>query len=208
MNERNFLIIANGTVNQHIVDKTASYRFDAIVAADGGAEKAVKYGLIPDVIIGDLDSLSTKFIKKHPNIKIIEKPSQELNDLEKSLLYCKEQGALRIIALGITGGRIDHTLNNFSVLAKYCAAFNIKIFNENATIKLVQKELLTFCQPGQTISLIPLGCVKGIKTQGLKYPLNNETLQLGVREGASNTATQKDVHISVENGTLLVFFFD
>jgi thiamine pyrophosphokinase len=205
MIKKTFLVIANGKINKRAIAKIQQYRFDSIVAADGGADRAIKLCLLPNVIIGDLDSLTENFAKTHPNTTIIKKTSQDLNDLEKVLIYCKDQGAQRIIAIGITGGRTDHILNNFSVLAKYCSHFDISIIEKKSTIKLVQKELLLQCERGQTISLIPLGKVEGIETKGLKYPLNNETLQLCVREGASNEATEDQVRIRVRKGTLLVF---
>jgi thiamine pyrophosphokinase len=58
---------------------------------------------------------------------------------------------------------------------------------------------------GQIVSLIPLGKVEGITTKGLKFPLNDETLEIGFREGASNAILQKQFSIEIKNGILLVF---
>lgn len=206
--KKEFLLIANGEVNKRIIEKTKEHTFYKIIAADGGAVKALEFGLLPNVVIGDLDSLPYNFSEQNPQIEIIKKPSQELNDLEKALVYCWENGATRVVAVGITEGRVDHTFNNFSVLAKFQQKFDLLIFNNHATIYLVQSSIAFAAKPGQTISLIPLGKVKGVTTHGLKYILNKESLELGVREGASNEAIAENVIISIEQGTLLVFIND
>ena len=205
---KTFLLIANGEVSKRIIQKTAEFAFDKIIAADGGAVKAQKFGLLPDVVIGDLDSLPPNFAEQNTNVEIIQRPSQELNDLEKALIYCEENGAKQVVAVGITEGRVDHTFNNFSVLAKYFQKFDLFVFNDHAAIRLVQTEFSFAAKPGQIVSLIPMGKVKGIITKGLQYPLNNESLELGIREGASNKAIAETVEISVQSGTLLLFIND
>jgi len=202
------LIIANGDVEPQMIDRIDLTAVDRIVAADGGAVRALACGLTPDVVIGDFDSLPPDFSAHHEEIQFMPRPSQELNDLEKALIFCREQGVEKVALVGITGDRVDHTMNNFSVLAKFVDEFEFEIYSPQGRIFLVRKELRFAAQKGQTVSLIPLGRVKGVKTAGLQYPLHNEALALGEREGASNSAVDGPFSVSVESGTLLVFVND
>jgi thiamine pyrophosphokinase len=206
--KKTFLLIANGKVNKRIIDKAEEFSFDRIIAVDGGAVKAQMFGLSPNVVIGDLDSLPQKFAEQNTNVEIIAKPSQEINDLEKALVYCEKNGAEQIVAIGITGERVDHTFNNFSVLAKFQQKLKITVFNEHSTIRLINSDYSFTTKPGQTISLIPLGKVDGIITEGLRFALTNESLELGVREGVSNEAIAETVKISLQHGTLVLFLND
>lgn len=205
MQEKTFLLIANGDLDCHLIRSFDRARVDAVVAADGGALRLMGCGIIPDVVIGDLDSIPPALRQKLPATQFILQPSQETNDLEKALLYCREQGAGRLIISGITGFRTDHTLSNFSVLARYRNEFAMEIHDRYSQIFITSDEFQYQGIPGQIISLIPLGMVKGITTAGLKYPLKNEPLEFGKREGLSNVLVQNPVKISVESGLLLIF---
>lgn len=202
------LIVANGDVDQALLDKVDLTAVDCVIAADGGAVKALACGIVPDVVIGDFDSLPEGFQEQHKEIRFIHRPSQELNDLEKALIFCGEEKAKRIVLVGITSGRVDHTMNNFSVLAKYADKFQFEIYCPQGQIFLVRTKLQVNARKGQTVSLIPLGRVDGVKTTGLLYPLHNEALALGEREGASNRALDGPFQVSISSGTLLVFVND
>ena len=202
------LIIANGNVNQSLFDKVGMPSIDKIIAADGGAAKALACGLMPDVVIGDFDSLPRGFQEQHKNMQFIHRPSQEINDLEKALQYCETAGCVKITIIGVTGDRVDHTINNFSVLAKYDQRFQFKIFCPHARIYMVRQELSVHARKGQVISLIPLGRVEGVATEGLEFPLNDKVLALGEREGAGNRTISGPFRIAVKSGLLLVFVND
>jgi len=205
MQEKTFLLIANGDLDCDLIRSFDRVRVDAVIAADGGALHLLGCGIVPDVVIGDLDSIPPALREKLPETEFILRPSQELNDLEKALIYCREQGAGRLIILGTTGYRTDHSINNFSVLARYRNQFRMEIYDHYAQIFIVSDEFEYRGSPGQIISLIPVGKVEGITTYGLKYPLKNETLEFGIREGLSNVIVQNPVRISVQSGLLLVF---
>lgn len=208
MAKRHFLLVANGDLGVNTVGKIKKNSFDKIVAADGGTSKAVQAGIVPEVVIGDLDSCPDEFFTGLPNTAKILKPSQEINDLEKALSYCINKGADSVTAVGITGGQIDHELNNFSVLAKYCDKISLTVVNDHSTILIIRNQLEIKTKPGQIISLIPWGKAEGITTRGLRYPLNNESLQLGVREGARNEATEQTVEVRLRRGTILLIIPD
>ncbi len=205
MEQNTFLLVANGELDCRTLERISSRTFHKIVAADGGALRALAYGMIPDVIIGDLDSVQRLDRTRLPQTEFIHQPSQELNDLEKALHYCREQGATHLVLLGLTGRRLDHTLNNLSVLSRYDRFFSLEIYDRYGQIFLVRAHFRYQGTPGQTISLIPLNTVAGVTTRGLKYPLQDEPLIFGQREGLSNEVVENPVEVTVRQGLLLVF---
>ena len=203
--KKTFLLIANGEVDCRQFVEIDLDSVDTIVAADGGLLKALDYGIVPNVIIGDMDSIKPEQRREFPKSRFIYQPSQELNDLEKALIFCREQKAQRLIVVGVSGERLDHSFNNLSVLARYDKIFDIEIYDRYSRIFLVRSQFEYSGKTGQVISLIPMGKVEGITTAGLKYSLKNETLKFGAREGLSNVIIKNPVSIKIRSGLLLVF---
>lgn len=176
---------------------------DLFIAADGGAYHAKRLNLVPDVIIGDLDSYQETG-NEHPNV--IHDPDQETNDLEKALSYALNNGASEAVVFGATGKRLDHTLKNLSVLLQFDSLFQSIRFKDNfSSIRLIHSPFSESFEIGTSISLFPLsGIVTRLKTRGLKYPLNEEHLENGIRDGTSNVTTEPKVEIEFEEGDLLL----
>ena len=162
--------------------------------------------IIPDYIIGDLDSISLPALKYFSNkrVKIKKIIDQNKNDLEKCMLYAFRKGCKKLYIIGLTGKRLDHTINNLSILKKYSDKTDIKCYDDEFEYFIINKKTEFEYKSGEVVSLISLPKATGIKTKGLKYPLKNETLEFGVREGALNIAISKVVRIDINNGCLLV----
>ncbi len=205
---KNALLFANGAVTEKEVRRIRNAQFDLIIAADGGVRHAVTFGYIPDVVIGDLDSVSPEMRKELPKTRFIHRPSQEINDFNKALIYCEAQGVTHLTLLGICGKRLDHTLNNFSVLARFDQQFQLTIYDEFSQIFIVRDEWQYSGKPGQAVSLIPLGEVSGVKTEGLKWALSDEMLNFGEREGCSNQMMNKLTSVRIRSGILLIIVPD
>lgn len=177
-----------------------------IIACDGASDYLLRDIIVPDVIIGDLDSISSKakkfFLRK--KVKLIYRPDQNLNDLEKALKYADSKKYNLINITGLTGKRFDHTLNNLSVVLKYYKKMNIVIHENGFTGSIINKSRKINCKEGNIISLIPLPKATGITTNGLKYPIKNETFEFGVRAGALNEALSSNISINFRKGVLLV----
>lgn len=176
-----------------------------IICADGGANKVRAYGIIPDCIIGDLDSITQKTRHYFSSVPVIHNPDQNSTDLEKVLEYLLANHFISAMIVGATGDRPDHTMANFSILLKYHKKLSLQFFDERCTIEIVQKKIRFTAMIGQQISLIPMEKCFGITTKGLKYLLKNESLEFGVREGSSNEAVSTTIDISLKNGSLLLF---
>jgi len=180
---------------------------ELFIAADGGGNVARQLGLTPDIVIGDLDSY-----KQEPgdDIQVIKDDDQETNDLEKVLKYLVEQDCGEVVILGATGYRLDHTLKNLSVLKQFNARFDhIEIREKGGRTFLLPKECELEVAPNTPVSLFPLsGRVEGITTKGLEYPLKDDYLENGIRDGSSNIATENAVSITYKKGDLLIYIAD
>ncbi|HPI21159.1 MAG TPA: thiamine diphosphokinase [Candidatus Kapabacteria bacterium] len=177
-----------------------------ILAADGAAIKLYKKGIIADFVIGDLDSFKqSKVFESYTNDKVIYDESQETNDFQKVLDFAIKQDFHNILVVGFHGGELEHTLNNCSILFKYKNLLNLCVYDKSRYAIPVDESVELKCKTGETISLIPLTKTI-IQTQNLKWELNNEILELGVREGARNIATKDIIFLNIKKGSLLLFF--
>lgn len=211
MQDKTALIIVNGELPNKNLLKQLMAKSQVSICTDGAANPLKELDLIPNIIIGDLDSLTEEvheFFAEHS--KIIDRPSQYATDFEKAFDYAEEQGFEKVFLTGLKGGRFDHAFSNLSVLKKYTHKFEIHIFDEDGRGILLdarrQKEVSLNVAKNTTISLLPLPEAQGITTSGLLYPLNNEALIFGEREGQSNMSSQEEVRVKIESGVLLIFY--
>ena len=174
------------------------------IAADGGGNVARRMNLEPDIVIGDMDSYVPADEEK---TKIIHDTDQETNDLEKSLNHALKLKSTDVVVFGAVGRRLDHTLKNLSVLCRFKASFSSLVFKDkHGEMFLLPRKFIRTYPAGTTLSLFPVsGIVEGITTKGLAYPLVNETLENGVRDGTSNKSVRPEIEITHKKGDLLLF---
>ncbi|RMG60928.1 MAG: thiamine diphosphokinase [Calditrichaeota bacterium] len=202
---RRALLVVNGELTNEQLNRVGAEQFETIICTDGAAHHLLGLGLEPQVVVGDLDSLAAAGGELPGSVRRLHRPSQELNDLEKALLYCREEGFRQVVVVGVGGGRLDHALNNLSVLSRYDGTFDLQIHDAYGRIFFVRRRWRARVEPGQLISLIPIGRAEGVTTRGLRYPLKNEPLEFGRREGLSNVAEQADVEVTLTRGLLVLF---
>lgn len=198
------LILCNGEPPTERLFLEYRANADYFLAADGGGNIALQFDTEPDAVVGDLDSFEGS--DKH-SFEIIFRPDQESNDLEKALDLAKKEQGTHIHILGATGLRLDQTLKNLSVLKQYDNQFEeLRIVDNYGDIRLLDSPFEEEITIGTQVSLFPLsGKVSGITTIGLKYPLKNEDLENGVRDGSSNEVVESPVTITHKQGDLLLF---
>ncbi len=199
------LIICNGPLPGKLKLQKLAAQANKIICADGGANRALRRGLQPDVIIGDLDSVTPETRLAFDQVRWIHKVDQESTDLEKVLDWALSQGISSATVVGATGRRSDHTLANFSILAKYSGRMRLEFIDSHCRMRILEENTILDLKIGTTLSLLPLGRCEGITTEGLAYPLRDEALELGVREGLSNQVVFTPVRISLRRGKLLLF---
>jgi thiamine pyrophosphokinase len=199
------LILANGKPPSKRLFTKYQAATDCFICADGGANTAVRFGSIPHLIIGDFDSVRKETLRVFNKVKQQKLKDQNSTDLEKGLTAAIRKKCTEIIVLGATGGRLDHAVGNLSSLAKFSKKTSIKFVDDSGEFIPIHHILEIILPVGTSISLMPLSRCTGIITSGLKWNLNNESLQFGVRESTSNIVILSHVKIKVHSGDLIVF---
>jgi len=209
------LIFANGEPNDGPMVQRALAEASAapsllVLAADGGARLAAYYGFVPQVVIGDMDSISAQQLAalEVMGARIERYPAEkDATDLELALHYAVQRGARWIRLIGALGSRLDQVMANVYLLAlDILRPCDVQIVaDRQATRLLLPAQHHIQGQIGDTVSLIPLADqAEGIRTEGLYYPLADESLAFGPTRGVSNVMQQAEAHISLRAGRLLL----
>lgn len=199
------LVIANGEPPKKARLQALVREADVVLCADGGANVALKFGVVPDAIIGDIDSIHAETLVKFHKIPTHRDSDDERTDLEKAIAWAIKRKYDHITVVGASGKRLDHTIGNLGALAKFYPDAVVRFVDDFGELTYVGRALTVEAKKGEMVSLIPLSRCEGIITDGLRYALNGETLELGVREGTSNVVTASPISVSVKKGHLLLF---
>jgi thiamine pyrophosphokinase len=181
-----------------------------VVAADGGLHLAAPLGLRVDLVVGDLDSVDRAqlraaeqggtIVERHPVDK-------DRTDLALALDAATAAGARRITVIGGAGGRADHLLANWLLLAADAYADRtVRAWSATARTDVVRAGRTTRLEgpPGGLISLLPAhGPARGVRTTGLRFPLEDEDLLPGASRGVSNRFADREATVTLTAGTLL-----
>jgi len=169
------VIVADGTFPQHEIPLGYLKNAKQIVCCDGSTQSLLLFGIEPDAIVGDLDSLSDELVNRFAD-RIYKDENQETNDLTKAVMWCIAKGYRNIVIVGGTGKREDHTIGNISLLADYIGNVNVIMVTETGIFRplLKSSEILSF--PGQQVSVFSIDPETEVTSHGLKYPLNQTKL--------------------------------
>ena len=174
-----------------------------VVALDGATERLIALGMWPDVIVGDLDSISASTLKQaaRRKAKIVRITEQETSDLEKGLQFCQRRGWKQIAVSGFMGPRLDHSVNALGVFAKF-PKLELTLITLQSIGRIVQGRRVLTCsvQPGLQISVMPIPEARGVTLTGVKWPLKNRTLTLNGKVSLSNEATTDVVTLRQTSG--------
>ncbi len=179
---------------------------DFIVCADGGADKLSGTDITPDMIIGDMDSSEkyTEFSKTEITCLNIMKDD---TDTMHCVCTALDMGYREFLILGATGGRLDHTLCNLSVLLylKKRNAHGVILDEYSETSILSDGINKVSGVMNKTVSVLPFACSKAELTySGLLYPMDHKTVTAEFPYTISNKAVEDTVHITVHSGTVLL----
>lgn len=190
-------------------------KIDVLICADGGADLAISSGKLPDVLIGDLDSIQTDSMKKcqENDVKIIKFPSQKnQTDLELAMDYAQkylesygnDEDEIRLYAAG--GKRLDHLQGNIALMLGYAQkGRRIRMVDQlyDAWIVLPGQEIVKGSR-GQEISLIALSEQAVVSSEGLYYELDRLTLLQNTTRGISNVFIEQTAYLNIHQGSVLV----
>nr|WP_300005822.1 thiamine diphosphokinase [Tissierella sp.] len=203
------LIISSGEIKDYKLLKQTSSESDYIVCADGGVNHLLKVGMVPDMVIGDLDSIGEDELSiiKKKNIKINEFPQmKDETDTELCVEHLIQKGIRDITLMGVTGSRMDHTIANIYLLKKiYIKGAKASVINENNRIYYLEGELDLKRRDGYYISIIPLtekGAV--VSLSGFLYPLESELIEFSSTRGISNKIIDNFGRIKIHKGQAII----
>jgi thiamine pyrophosphokinase len=184
---------------------------DLVIAADGGTHWLAGAGIAPGRLIGDMDSVSGELlrrleasgtrIERHPTAK-------DASDLALAVERVLSLGADEVVILGaLQGDRLDHELANVLLLADPVLMQRVRIERGATTVRSLADggRLELGGRSGDRVTLLPVGGpAVGIRTEGLRYPLEGETLPLGSTRGLSNEIVAPSAWVQLDKGVLLV----
>ena len=203
------IIFANGEIPGLENARSLLHADDYIICADGGTRHALALGLKPNLVIGDMDSIDKEQWQKLKNagvpIELFPRDKNE-TDLELALNRAIELEPKAVIIIGALGGRLDQTFGNTALLSHArLATVDIRLDDGLEEIFFCRDREEVRGRSGDIVSLIPWGNpVRGVQTQGLKWPLQHETLFPEKTRGISNEMTGETASITITSGLLLV----
>ncbi len=173
-------IIANGEKPVKRVLDEAIVGADMLIAADGGSNICREMGIVPDVIIGDLDSSAADILEIFPESLIIHEPGQDSSDMEKAVAYAISCHPCRINIISALGYRTDHVLQNiliFYFIGLYAPKCDIEVclYDNWGRIRFLSpgKHILKN-RMGRTVSFFSLGSISKLTLRGFRYEITNE----------------------------------
>jgi len=200
------IILANGQApGKSIFDFLETAGYNTLICADGGANIALKYDIIPDYIIGDMDSIDTRtYDYYYDKCEIIQIKRQNDTDVEKCLKYAIKNKFTEAVLLGATGDRLDHSFCNFGIVIKFFGKINLKVIHQKSVLKVYEGTVKLNTKKNEIISIYGSDEKTKITSSGLKYPLKNISLPLGKRESTSNKAKGEEVILRIKGGKIFV----
>ena len=206
------LVVLNGDTGDGTWLAAEAAAADIVIAADGAAEPLFAAGCRPGLVVGDLDSLSaaTLALLEEAGIPIERHPvEKDATDGELALRAALARGATVVRVAGAFGGpRVDHSIASLTLLAlPGLERIDIALITPTDTVRLVHGPATHDLSgtPGDIVSLLPLSeRVSGVTTAGLRYGLEDATLDQGSSLGVSNELVHSEASVTIGVGRLII----
>ena len=201
----NTVILADGDFPASERTLTMLRNADRIICCDGAAVPLLAAGLIPERIVGDLDSLPLELKERYAD-RLLQESEQESNDLTKAFRYCQVQGYDSIVILGATGKREDHTLGNLALLGDYALSVpEISMVTDYGTFSVALTSGEFASHPGERISLFALDEGTYVTSSGLRYPMDSLHLRMWW-QASLNEAEGESFRLDFTTGKRLLIY--
>ena len=203
------LIVLGGDLPSPQLLRRCADEAELTIAADRGLEAFEAAGMLPDLLLGDMDSVSAAALARGEGSTEMERLPCEKDDTDggHAMEVALSRGATEITILGALGGRMDHALANLMLLmrAHEGGAF-AQILDERVRIVRIDGEITLRGAKGDTISLIHIGTARGVTLSGCYYHAQEAlTFDFVHPLGVSNVVTKDEASITVREGDLLLF---
>jgi thiamine pyrophosphokinase len=208
------LIFASGVLNQSTYLDALIKKADLLIAADGGANHCARFGITPDILLGDLDSIDPAVLADYQKkgITIHRHPRRkDATDLELALDLAMRESTGTVWLIGALGGRWDMSLANI-MLAAGNSYLGLEIFllGQDCFMQILHpgKKYTLSVIPGQKVSFLPLkNDALGVTLTGVEYPLTDHTISFGSTLGISNIIKKHQATVQHTEGVLLCILF-
>ncbi|MBW6501427.1 MAG: thiamine diphosphokinase [Bacteroidales bacterium] len=197
------IILADGSFPEHEIPLGYLKGAERIICCDGSAEQLLKAGMVPDAIVGDLDTLPAGIAERFAD-RIYRSKEQETNDLTKAVDWCVRMGYRDLVILGATGKREDHTIGNISLLAEYVKETSVIMVTDTGTFIPLVKSSSVSTLPGQQVSVFSVDPGTAITSEGLRYPLKDLKLT-SWWVATLNEAVGETISLTFKGGPVIVY---
>jgi len=207
------MIICGGVIEEDFALTTIrEEQPECIIAVDRGLEFLDQHKIVPDVIVGDFDSVSEKILSRYIGEKTISiyqhDSKKESSDTELAIEAAIELNHKELLILGATGKRLDHFWGNIqSLKIPLDAGVKGMILDSQNRIRLLNKDFVLKKEDsfGRYFSLFPLGeTVENVTIEGAKYPLKGESLTPWSSRFISNEIAEEELKIIFEHGIIIL----
>lgn len=177
---------------------------DFIICADSGLRHADTVNIIPDIIIGDFDSVDRNLLSKYKSLStVVHSGDQNTTDLMKALSRVPADDDIYIY--GAVGERADHDFSNYLIVLNHENCNQIVLKTPHDERRVINKSIRFPCEIGDIIGVFPLLTINNLSYSGLEY--SSENIQgpysLGWN-GSCNPAINSVVEIHIDSGAALV----
>lgn len=206
----NMLIVLGGDAPSGELLRSCADCAELTIAADRGLEAFAAAGVMPDILLGDMDSVREDVLLRMQGVAEIDRLPCIKDDTDgvHALDVAIARGARHITLLGALGGRMDHALANLMLLVRaQRSGVKAQILSETVRIERVDGCSVIRGAKGDTASLLPLGEAKDVTLRGFFYPLDHQDLDSSYPLGISNVITEDEASVSVARGDLLLFHY-
>ncbi len=205
------VIFANGQLPDPKEALQHAKQAELIIAVDGGARHCRELNLLPHILLGDLDTISSTLLHQYEDkeaVRIIRYPvDKNKTDLELAMDFAVKKQADTVTIFGALGPRWDMSIANMLLLSSpEYAELDISLIDGDTSVVLLRNgtEHKISAIPGSTVSLIPLaGSTEGVSLTGFKYPLSDQRIDHASTLGISNVILKQEGKIHLKKGLLL-----
>lgn len=197
-------VVANGEVPSSELSIRLLRKMKRVICCDGALQKLLSINIIPDVVVGDGDSMNGELLNGH-TIPYYPDKSEEYNDLQKALKYCTAKGYDNILLMGCGGLREDHFIANLSIMAMYSEKVHLTMLTEHGLFNVLRGSS-TFCSlPGMQVSVFARSPHTKLTFTRLKYPVNDRSFKW-LWEGSLNEAEGEEFIVEASDDEPVVVY--
>ncbi len=198
------IVVANGEVPDSELSLSILNDKRRIICCDGALHKLLSIHIVPDVVVGDGDSMDEEELLRY-QIPYHADKSEEYNDLQKALKYCISKGYDNILLMGCAGLREDHFIANLSIMVMCSEQLNLLMLTENGVFNMFRGTVTLASFPGMPVSVFTRSTQSKLTFTGLKYPVNDRSFNW-LWEGSLNEALEDSFVVEASDDEPVVVY--